>query len=868
MTKDNLTRDDSPDKLYAVNQILDERYRVLSLLGRGGMGVVYKVEQIFLGKTLALKTIDSASQSEILVRRFQAEAKAIIAVSHPNIVAVHDFGVFEDGTPFLAMEFVEGQTLSQLIQSRTLSLDDALEYFIQVCFGLAHAHRCGIVHRDIKPGNLMIVAGIKPGADGCVKILDFGIAKLTQSEGGEIQSLTQTGEIFGSPLYMSPEQCVGGNVDSRSDVYSLGCVIFETLTGTPPFVGENALATMMLHQSNEIPSMKEASLGTDFPPELEHVVRKMLSRSPASRYQDLAIAAHDLAAIRQGDSQLAGTSTTKGAITKPAVQSTAVLLTMQRKHYQLSFALTAGLSIILSALVTNFWLIQRRQVAPKTVQIHERPVALPSTKGDESYDFSIPLKLNCNVFDGNGVTNASLKRFENYENAQSVSVSNELDANDLTEKGISYLAKNRLISLRIRCADVKNVDCILKQKQLQTLDLRATLIGDAEVEKLLQLKSLRILNLSDSHITERGVRSLLASKTLVQLILDKPSYSKSLIDEFHRKLPQCSIPYGEAVSPIQAAEAKLARKPAFVKHQALYQISRDASPDLSITAAYLVQMADDKKSNAPDYRKYLEEAKHIVERNGDEAMQTEVYRRLAFIELSNRNLPACMALSDKLIQLIPNNIMHDVPEFYIMIMDLVNHAQQAGDMNRIITYCDVGIRYGEFFRTSAGDFLASYYLQKGHALLVQKKPAEAIPMLQRVMDLTNGIDKGLGYYTNIAARVTYAHCLTNVAERKKVYDECIESIEAHKFPALWDLSGHYCDACDQMCVMYGAEGNDDKAIFYLKKELNALDHHMGIISHDRVTRLRQIATSKQLITFLTRQKRTAEAAALAAKYHL
>ncbi|MFN8551330.1 MAG: protein kinase [Candidatus Obscuribacterales bacterium] len=285
---------------YKRDEILGGRYRVISLLGRGGMGVVYRVEQIFLGKELALKTIDRHLMSDITVRRFQAEARAAFAVDHPNLVAVHDFGLFEDQTPFLVMEIVQGETLGERLKSGPLSLDEAIPIFVQVCFGLAHAHEHGVIHRDIKPNNIMLLNDVPEGIDTGAKILDFGIAKLAQREGGEIQALTRTGEIFGSPLYMSPEQCLGSKVDHRADIYSLGCVLFESLTGKPPFVGENAVATMMLHQSAPIPTLKDACPNKHYPPELERLLQLMLAKNPDHRLQHVSDAAFQLGALKSG----------------------------------------------------------------------------------------------------------------------------------------------------------------------------------------------------------------------------------------------------------------------------------------------------------------------------------------------------------------------------------------------------------------------------------------------------------------------------------------------------------------------------------------------------------------------------------------
>jgi serine/threonine protein kinase len=281
--------------------ILGGKYKVISLLGKGGMGTVYRVLQIFLNKELALKTLDEHAVPKAGLQRFQIEARAASSLNHANLVQVHDFGLLDNGNPYLVMDFVDGITFADHLKLHgPLDLGHVPSLFSQACFGLLAAHQQGIVHRDIKPGNLMLVNNKELGSEGSVKIVDFGIAKITMRESGEIQALTKTGEIFGSPLYMSPEQCIGGTVDQRSDIYSLGCVLFEMLTGTPPHLGPNALATMMLHDSGKIPTLKEASLGNEFPLAIEQVLAKMLRRNPSERYQNIGMVAHDLSVACKG----------------------------------------------------------------------------------------------------------------------------------------------------------------------------------------------------------------------------------------------------------------------------------------------------------------------------------------------------------------------------------------------------------------------------------------------------------------------------------------------------------------------------------------------------------------------------------------
>jgi serine/threonine-protein kinase len=261
--------------------IADGKYKILRLIGHGAVGEVYQVQQVLLGRFFALKILDSVHASENAVRRFQVEARAASNLDHPNLVRAIDFGLIDGCRPYLVMDYIEGQTLAHLLKSSgALPVSEAISIFVPLCQAMDYAHASGIVHRDLKPSNIVLVSPSTPGKRFIPKIVDFGIAKMEL----DAQALTQTGEVFGTPLYMSPEQCSGEKVSSRSDMYSLGCVLFETLTGAPPFCGANALSTMMMHKSQLPPSLRDASLGQDIPEGLEQIVAKMLEKDPANRY--------------------------------------------------------------------------------------------------------------------------------------------------------------------------------------------------------------------------------------------------------------------------------------------------------------------------------------------------------------------------------------------------------------------------------------------------------------------------------------------------------------------------------------------------------------------------------------------------------
>ncbi|MBC7999401.1 MAG: serine/threonine protein kinase, partial [Leptolyngbya sp.] len=242
-----------------LGDVVADRYKIVSVIGHGGMGSVFKVEQIYLRQVFALKTLTGQAFPDVAIRRFQKEAQAASRLAHPNLVRAHDFGLINQSQPFYIMDFIEGKNLSEYSKQKgILSVEEILQIFIPICFGLGYAHREGIIHRDIKPGNIMLDKPDNPDQNYVPKVVDFGIAKLAEVEGMESVALTRTGEIFGTPLYMSPEQCSGLKLDHRTDIYSLGCVMYEALTGAPPFHADTALALMLKHQSEIPQSLKEA----------------------------------------------------------------------------------------------------------------------------------------------------------------------------------------------------------------------------------------------------------------------------------------------------------------------------------------------------------------------------------------------------------------------------------------------------------------------------------------------------------------------------------------------------------------------------------------------------------------------------------
>ncbi len=277
-----------------VGQVIEGKYEILEVLGGGGMGLVYKAKHLLMNRTVAIKMLlPEVIGSETALARFQQEAQAASSLNHPNILTVFDFGQTADGKPYLVMDYLEGKALSEVLDKEGhLPLARAVPIFIQICSGLAHAHQKGVIHRDLKPANIMLVDF--EGQADFVKIVDFGIAKLLSKEDGHSVNLTQTGQIFGSPLYMSPEQCRGTGLDARSDIYSLGCVMYRTVSGESPFLGQDALEAMF-KQVNDVPRpFSDCCPDFKIPPNFEAIVTKALEKEPQNRYQSMLELRKDL----------------------------------------------------------------------------------------------------------------------------------------------------------------------------------------------------------------------------------------------------------------------------------------------------------------------------------------------------------------------------------------------------------------------------------------------------------------------------------------------------------------------------------------------------------------------------------------------
>jgi len=293
-----------------VGQVLADRYHIMKKLGEGGMGQVYLAEHVKMGRRSAIKVMNpSLVHDPEAVARFNREAANASRISDVHVCAIYDFGETPEGLIYLAMEFIEGEPLTELIREEgALPVSRAADIAIQVAAALQAAHDLGIVHRDLKPDNIMLTRG-RDGSDA-VKVVDFGLAKAVGGEGGS-QKVTRTGLVVGTPEFMSPEQLAGDKLDGRTDLYSLGLVLFNMLTGTLPFPADSVQEAMIKRLTDEPAELLEVRPDLHFPPGLQQILDTVLARNPVDRYQSAAKFAHDLAAVaglsREGGADLPAT---------------------------------------------------------------------------------------------------------------------------------------------------------------------------------------------------------------------------------------------------------------------------------------------------------------------------------------------------------------------------------------------------------------------------------------------------------------------------------------------------------------------------------------------------------------------------------
>lgn len=461
-------------------EIIAGRYRVLQTLGAGGMGVVYRALDTVLNKEVAVKTLRGVSFSPEQILRFQTEAVALSNLKHPSIVEVLVFGLTDDNVPYLVMNFVEGIGLDKLIRSRGyIPAYKSVNLFLQLCDGLAHAHKHGVLHRDLKPANVMVCEpdSLHPRP----VIVDFGIARV---EGSNSQNLTRPGAIIGTPTYMSPEQLRGTVIDARSDVYSVGCIMYETLTGKRLYEGDSELETMSKKLEDEAPQLCDATLDLDFPEALELIVAKALDRDPDKRFQSMEELKSALMSLKSGEapSDTQKETNRQRKNIPPPTQSKAPPKVSSKIIVLIALLGIAGL------MTGGYFFIQ--WLKPPTVSLKSTLRRMSATGEEYSKYIGSFDSLQYNI--------SSSARGMAVE-VDSPLIEAELSERDLV-KELRRREVKRVWTLLISHVPVEGSLLFkeLKDEPLETLILRGTKVNDEGLKAISKIKTLRCLRIEDS----------------------------------------------------------------------------------------------------------------------------------------------------------------------------------------------------------------------------------------------------------------------------------------------------------------------------------------------------------------------------------
>ncbi|MBS1957120.1 MAG: protein kinase [Cyanobacteria bacterium SZAS-4] len=498
-----------------VSDEFEGRYEILEEIGKGGMGVVYKARQPALQKLYAIKMLHSVHNNETILR-FEREAKAISKLDHVNLITSHDFGVSADGRPYMVMDFIEGTSLAEIIsRDHKLPLRQTLEICIQIARGMAYAHAQGVLHRDLKPGNIMLIT--QPNGGTLVKIIDFGIAKVIEENAPS--NLTQTGDVFGSPYYMSPEQAVGRGIDERSDIYSLGCVMYEMLTGVLPFRGASAFETLYAHMNEKAPTLKLNALKEQFPVPVEKLVAKALAKERNDRWQSMTEFENELNSVfKVLDSPF------KALLQNIEFETPNFI---KLKVWECA-ALGALIMTILVASIL-FWPTSQPVV-------HDKPLVsaqqyLKEQKLDDPNEMARLVIMNGSpsvALDALDCNDDALKFFKQRNDIVKLGLS----GTSITGSGLKYLTHLPLRQLFLNQTGVSELSALVNIPTLEFIELNKSLVTSETLASLIQLPNLRSVRAQEDSLNDDAIDVFLKMPSLEFLWIGKnPEFTDAGIDK-------------------------------------------------------------------------------------------------------------------------------------------------------------------------------------------------------------------------------------------------------------------------------------------------------------------------------------------------
>lgn len=482
---------------------IGNRYSIESSIGEGGMGTVYKAHDPLLNITVAIKQMHQVESPDALIR-FQNEAVALAKLNHPNIAKVLDFA-YDEGVTYMVMEYLDGESYATKLKRQKLSLLEHVSIFVQIAQGLVHAHKKGVLHRDLKPSNVMIVNDTTGGAPSpVVKIVDFGIAKL---HGGDAVRLTTTNALVGSPLYMSPEQAQGRNVDSRSEVYSFGCLMFEALKGHVPLKGDNYLETINMHIETPAPRLNSSTKNPEFPEEIDNLIFRCLKKSPDERVQSAAQLVTELEEIHE--SLVAEELERQEALEREAHEGDTnddgvSELQLSKSSNQILIGGTIGFLILIVGI--TFYMYQNAN--------KQRPAAKEDPLQSELYKVALAPQVQTKKLE------KLLEGRHNYDPAQQIlqisGVGSEVEMQDIKELRLP------IMHLKLISCDVQGKFFeLVNRDTLKTLTLQSTKIDDQGLQLVSKFKNVYAFQSSDNeNLRSSNYSQLVPLKQLSVLYID------------------------------------------------------------------------------------------------------------------------------------------------------------------------------------------------------------------------------------------------------------------------------------------------------------------------------------------------------------
>lgn len=492
---------DSSD-FFAPGNVVFGKYEIVRLIGDGGMGSVYEVIDQRLQKNLALKVLNSHVRDSQIAIRFQNEARNASRIIHPAIAQIYDFGVTDDGRPFMAVELANGLTLANYVkQNGCLQIGEFLCVFADLCGALKAAHNAGIVHRDLKPENIIVYQDDQKRLRA--KLLDFGISRRVDLTDEEAQRLTRTGQIIGTPLFMSPEQANAQPVDYKSDYYSLGCVMFYSLAGQAPFRGDTAFDTLQMHCEEEIPELILTAKSDEVPEELEHLIHSLMSKDKEDRPST----------TEEIDSVLRQLAT---AVDEelPPVEQEQITIAPEKSSYKWSKISIAALLILSIGIVALIWSRLFPNSQPTTAQSHSPEVSVFTQGLDTGKVRSVELaavQTEINRHDGyfylmsSELHDSDLAPVLKCRDIKTI----KLDVScNLTEDGILMFRNNpEVFEISVPFTAIESLKFVPKFPKMQALDVSDTSISDGHLA-VFKNRPIKKLVIGRTYVTTRGIEVL------------------------------------------------------------------------------------------------------------------------------------------------------------------------------------------------------------------------------------------------------------------------------------------------------------------------------------------------------------------------